>query len=188
VAYRTPLDNVPGITRGSEQPKDTEGGAGGAGAGAGSRPERITDPAEARAARETLFRQDDRGREQLVLESPRHAVANLSRLLAMPPEESDDLLLAQLISNATKRRMVEDGGQPADAVAFLRENSADIRDLLRRMPFAEQSLDVELMQQGRNIYQLRLRRSPSRGLKFDSVWVTLEGGQWKFLWITERAR
>ncbi|MCU0689531.1 MAG: hypothetical protein MUE97_07325, partial [Phycisphaerales bacterium] len=150
--------------------------------GAGARPERITDPAEARAARETLSKPDERGREQLVLESPRHAVANLSRLLAMPPEQSDELMLAQLISNATKRRMVEDGGQPADAVAFLRENSADIRDLLRRMPFAEQSLDVELMQQGRNVYQLRLRRSPSRGLRYDSVWVTLEGGQWKFLW------
>ncbi|MFN7396232.1 MAG: hypothetical protein ACK5UW_04705 [bacterium] len=167
ISYKTPLDRVPGASRSdaslAKQVQQT--------------------PVEAaRAKREELSKKDERGREVLVLESPHQAIFNLGRLLNDPA--SDGMLLEQLISETTKKRMVADGGTPEDAVVFLRENTQDIQDLLRRMPFAEQSMDVSMEKQGGGVYCFRLRKGPARGLRYDSVWLALENGKWKWVWVT----
>lgn len=169
LSYRTPLDNVPGIQRGDKPPSESGPGAASA----------AVDP---RAAPEALIRKDERGREVLVLESPRHVIVHLSRMLGDP--ESDALMLEQFVSEQTKRRMITDGGEPGDAIKYIRANARAINDLLTRMPFAEQSPDVSMERQGNNVYRLRLRKGPARGLTFDSVWVVLEGGKWKWLWVS----
>jgi hypothetical protein len=199
--YWTPLSNVPGAIRGDDaQPESAKGPT----------------LAEARQSLEQLYKEDERGRQTLLLSSPRQALGNLRRLLDTPapipgappappdpanpsrePLDPDALMLQQLLSERTIRQMRSEGKEPAEAVRWMRANAPDIQALIARMPFAEQSVDVEFNREPQRQYRMRLRAGPARGLRFDTIWLASEGGilpggqaggQWRIVWVGKSDR
>jgi len=175
LGYWTPLSGVPGSFRGSDDPL----------AGDPQRPDGVLRGAAAQAEAERLFEVDPRGRERLRLASPGLAMGNLRRLLRMEDVESGKrLMVEQLLSRQTFEQMYREGRGREEAASFFFENRQDVLATLARMPFGEQSPDVAFERAEGKLYQLRLRRGPARGLVFDSLWLALEGAEWKVVWLS----
>jgi hypothetical protein len=178
VSFRTPLSNIPGAFRGSDDPRDQ----------GPQHPGGVLTGASADAEVEKLFELDERGRERLLLGGPRMAMNNLRRLLRMEDQEqAKALMVEQLLSVRAFEHVTREGKEPRDAAEFFFFNRQDVLATLARMPFGEQSPDVAFERFDGRLYQLRLRRAPARGLRFDSLWLALEGGKWKVVWLSEGA-
>lgn len=121
------------------------------------------------------------GSRRLVLASPLHVMRLLELLL---DDEQDRLIIEQLFSERTVAEFGGEGKSVQQAVDYLRQHRRDIAVLFARMPLAENSPTVIVDQPGDRVWIIRLTGRPAENLRFTRLWVRLERGQWKFLWVT----
>lgn len=116
----------------------------------------------------------------VLLRSPaiRHVMIHLHAAL----KEEDNALLDQVVSTATRRHFASEGRPPEAIHEFLRTNQNDIMVLFGRMPQAERSPMVKLSREG-GALRLRLTGVLANDIRFTELWVVLEGGNWKLLWV-----
>lgn len=139
------------------------------------------DAAEIDEAQNKLVVENPDGSKRLILASPLH-VMRLTELLLN--EGHDQLMIDQLFSEKT---LLEFGGpdrSAQQAVDYLREHQRDLSILFARMPLAENSPTVIVDQPGDRTWIIRLTGKPAEGLRFTRLWVRMEHGKWKFLWVT----
>ncbi|MBX3385272.1 MAG: hypothetical protein KF768_01730 [Phycisphaeraceae bacterium] len=120
------------------------------------------------------------GSRRLVLASPMHVMRLLERLL---DDQEDQLIIDQLFSERTLQEFAGSGKGPQQAVEYLRQHRRDIAVLFARMPLAENSPTVIVDQPGDRVWVIRLTGRPSENLRFTRLWVRLERGRWKFMWV-----
>jgi hypothetical protein len=108
-------------------------------------------------------------------------MAHLERTL---DEGEDDLIFDQLVSEETKRHMEREGRDPREVVAMLKLSRRDLAQMFARMPFGEQSPTARFEQTAKRQYVLRLTGAAAKDVKFTKLWVALEGGSFKFLWVS----
>jgi hypothetical protein len=130
-----------------------------------------------------LVTEHDDGSKTYIARSPRHVMAHLETILDENSEMGDQELLDQLISDKTKQHYREQGKDPMEFVADLRNARKDIAKFFARMPMGEQSPTVLIDQPGDNIWVVRLTGAATKGLRFTKLWVRLEGVQWKLMWL-----
>jgi hypothetical protein len=116
----------------------------------------------------------------LISRSIRHLMTHLENTLS---SGEDDLLFDQLIADAAKEEFRAQGKDPREIVTYLKKNHEDIRALFGRMPFAEQSPSVILLQPGNKVMHLKLTGLAAEDVRFTHLWVRLEKENWKLLWI-----
>jgi hypothetical protein len=121
------------------------------------------------------------GTRVLNLRSIRHLMAQLNRSLA---EDDLDLFYEQAVSADARQHWTAQGREPREAIIeYLQENRQAIAMLFARMPNGEQSPTVNVDKIGRSQFRLRVRDSSAQGLKLTTLWVELEQGRWKLVWI-----
>jgi hypothetical protein len=91
----------------------------------------------------------------------------------------DQLLAEELISELRSR-----GQTPDDYVDWLHENRRDVEIMLARMPMFERSPTVVYEQTAKHTYRVRLTGAAERGVKFTQLWVSMERGRYRLLWIS----
>lgn len=122
------------------------------------------------------------GSVKLVARKIRHVMVHLFNTLR---DEDADLLYEQVVSSATKRHFeAEKPDARAYILSFLKEHEQDISALFARMPAAEQSPGVRLTKTDERAFKLELMGSPTRGLRFTTLWVVMEQGQWRLYWVS----
>ena len=135
-----------------------------------------------------LIRTTPTGERVIISQSPRHVVILTRRLLASNDESDGVLLYNQLVSDDTKRRALSEGEDPTRVLEYLKDNKADILELLAAMPMGELSPEIAYEPiddgSGKDRARLRVRSSLSRKLHFTQLWVQKEGpNQYRFLWV-----
>ncbi len=128
-----------------------------------------------------LFTLNLDGSKRLVLASPLHVM----RLLELLLDEGEDKTIAdQLFSEKTRLEFGGTAESAVQAVDYLHQHRRDIAVLFARMPLAENSPTVIVDQPGDRVWVIRLTGRPAEGLRFTRLWVRLESGKWKFMWVT----
>ncbi len=155
--------------------------AGQEGDGAGT-----TDPtASADALPQELVQTTPEGKKRIVSRSVRHVMVHLATLLN---EGDDDTLYEQLLADHTKRHFAEQGKDArAESLAYFKGHREEIMALFARMPMAERSPGVLLEPAGGTatgrLFKLRLQGTAARGVMFTDLWLAVEKGQWKLVWV-----
>lgn len=149
--------------------------------------------AEARLAAAEQAEEDDPlvqrtpdGRVTMKAASTRDLIAVLSRVINAPPDDEAmrEAFYEQLVSQTTKTHFQSEGKDPRQEVTdFLSSNRTHINRLLGRLPGGENSPGVIVTSSGRSQFKVELTGAGARGLKFTEVWVALEGGQWRLVWL-----
>lgn len=99
-------------------------------------------------------------------------------------EDKDQILIDQLFAEDLLTELRSRRQDPEDYVDWLHENRRDIEAMLARMPMAERSPTVLYEQTGRRQYRVRLTGAAERGVKFTQLWVAMERGKYRLLWIS----
>jgi hypothetical protein len=99
-------------------------------------------------------------------------------------EDRDEVLIDQLLAEDLLEELHSRRQEPEDYVDWLHQNRRDVEAMLARMPMAERSPTVVYEQTGRRQYRVRLTGSAERGLKFTELWVVMERGKYRLLWIS----
>ncbi len=130
---------------------------------------------------EELVKVGPDGKKVIVSRSIRHVMVHLATLLN---ENDDETLYEQLVSEHTKKHFAEQGlDARAESLGFLKTNREDIMALFGRMPMAERSTGVVLERAPGNLFKLSLQGTSTRTLRFTDLWITMERGQWKLVWV-----
>lgn len=111
---------------------------------------------------------------------PEHLVLHLRNCLAMAEA---DLILEQLLSEATKEEYAAQNRDPREAVDWLLTNQRDVILLLNRMTGGLSSPDVSWQSMG-NGYRLILAPHLQRTFRFTKLDVVRESGQFRLLLIS----
>lgn len=144
----------------------------------GSRFKDFKDPT-ALPGESTLTKNPD-GSIKLIAKNVRHLMINIQMCLEY---EDDEVLYEQVISEQTKQEFQGQGKDPHETVAFLKDNRDDVMALFARMPFGEQSPNIILKQPARRTMVLELTGLAAKDMRFTELWVVMEQGDWKLLWI-----
>ncbi len=99
-------------------------------------------------------------------------------------EDRDEILIDQLLAEDLIERLRMKGEDPLDYVDWLHENRRDIEAMLARMPMAERSPTVTFVQTAKKQYCISLTGSAEKGMKFTELWVAMERGKYRLLWIS----
>jgi hypothetical protein len=128
---------------------------------------------------EPRFTNDD-GSITLVNATGRHLMANIVYCL-----EQDDpaLFVDQILSQQTITDAYAKGHEPEDVFDILKENADDVRELFTRMPFGEHSPTVIMKPLGPNKFEIRLTGVSARNLKWRSMTMVMEHGNWRLVWF-----
>lgn len=133
------------------------------------------------APEELVVRQPD-GRVRLVSTQIRHVMVHTFTCLR---DNQWDLLYDQVVSQRTKEHFAQEHEDPRRHIlTFLKEHEDDISTLFARMPNAEKSPAVRLTRVERNMFKLALDNASTRGLRFTTLWISMERGQWKLVWVS----
>ncbi len=138
----------------------------------------VTDPVAAMRLEASLRRVNDDQSITLISRAPRHVIFHLLQTLRAGEYE---LLEGQVLSEHTKRSMIEAGRDPAEAVDYLRSNQLEIEEFLAVIPFGEQTPGMIQQSIGRNMFRLQVDQARLLGLKFDSLDVIIEDQSYRLL-------
>jgi hypothetical protein len=120
------------------------------------------------------------GSVTLISRSPRHLTAHIQRTLVRDQRE---LFVEQVLSERTKREYLDRGRDPSEAFDALKLRQSDVLALFARMPFGEQSPNAFLTKVEEKVFRLKLTGAAGRDLRWTSVDMIVEGGQWRLLWF-----
>ncbi|MEO1128568.1 MAG: hypothetical protein AAFX05_02545 [Planctomycetota bacterium] len=179
VGVRGGLQSIPGATGGirAETPDTRGGDTAWAGTLAAYQPEVDGEPVEGRPLR---IAQEPDGSIILLNRSPRELVINLHETLR---DQEHDLLFEQVLSEQTKQRYRDRSRDPRDAVTWLARNERPIQELLATMPAGEQTPGAFLQPLGDNAYRIEAPGRELLDLKYSSLDVVVEQGQFRLLLI-----
>lgn len=168
VRYKPFLTGIDGATfggpKGSQGPVDPNAG--------------YTDPTA--NSEEKLVTENPDGTKTLISRCPLHVMSHLERFL---DEHDDRTLIEQVISEKTLAEFRSRGQTDVELLDYLYANRRNIAMMFARMPLAEHSPTVIVDQPGDKTWVIRLTGSSTRGLACTRLYVRLERGQWRFLWI-----
>ena len=123
---------------------------------------------------------NDPTKATLILRSPQHVVIQLFETLN---NKEYDLLYEQVLSDKLKQNYREQFRDPHEAVDYLVRNQRDVRKLIATMPAADQTPGLYLQPLGDNMFRIE---APGRGaldMKFQTLDLILESGQFRLLLI-----
>lgn len=140
---------------------------------------RVT-PADPTKAGDSIVRETPDGKVVLISKSPQHVMMHVERCL---DEEQDQLLLEQVISEQTKDYYRTQGKDPLAYVQLLRDRRKDVAKLFSRMPQGEHSPSVMLRQLPDRVWRLDVVGGYAKGLNWTRLWVRMERGEWKLMWM-----
>lgn len=120
------------------------------------------------------------GSVTLVSRSPRHVMQHVERCL---DNDEDQLLFDQVIAEETKNYYRAQGKDPREYIDWLRENRKHVSRLFARMPQGESSPTVMLRQLPDRTWRIDVVGNYAKDLRYARLWVRMERGQWKLLWI-----
>lgn len=120
------------------------------------------------------------GKKTLISRAPLHVMQHVERCL---DENEDDLLLDQIIASQTKDYYRAQGKDPRQYVELLRSRRKDIAKLFARLPQGENSPTALLRQLPDRTWRVDLVGGYAKDLTWTRLWVQMERGQWKLLWI-----
>ena len=164
---------------GAKAVRDGVPAGGGAEGGESGQPADATASSDARP--EDLVKTGPDGKKVIVSRTIRHVMIHLSTLLS---EGDDDTLFNQLLADYTKAHFAAQGKDArTESLAYLKGNREDIMALFGRMPMAERSPGVMLEQSDGKLFRLALRGTAARGMRMSELWITMEKGQWKLVWV-----
>lgn len=146
----------------------------------GGRDTAFTDPGAVPDDRTIIKNRD--GSVTLVSKSVRQLMRHLERTL--DDGKQDDLIFEQLIAEETKKYIRSEGTDPKEYVAYLHECRRDIGLFFARMPVGEHSPTVVFEPTGDKQYCVRLTGASANGVRFTKLWVALEKGTFKLLWLS----
>jgi hypothetical protein len=98
--------------------------------------------------------------------------------------DRDEVLVDWLLAEDLLTELRQRKQEPQDYVDWLHDHRRDIEAMLARMPMAERSPTVIYEQTGKRQYCVRLTGSAQRGMKFTELWVAMERGKYRLLWIS----
>lgn len=120
------------------------------------------------------------GRVVLTSRSPADLMFHLMTTLR---NKEHDLLLDQVISERTKQEYRRRGRDEREAVEFLAANEKDVAALLWAFPMGERTPGVIMENVGRNAFRLRAPVVMRGELRFTTLDVVIEHGQFRLLMI-----
>ncbi len=123
---------------------------------------------------------NDDGSITLVNATGRHLMANIVYCL-----EQDDaaLFVDQILSEQTINDAYANGREPEEVFDILKEHADDVRELFMRMPFGEHSPTVLMKPLGPNKFEIKLTGVSARNLKWRSMTMVMEHGNWRLVWF-----
>lgn len=128
----------------------------------------------------SLRRTDEDGRVTLVARSPAHVMFHLTQTLS---NQEYDLLLDQVLSDATKTEYRRRGLDPMEAVEYLIARQADIMQLFASMPLGDQTPGVSFETIGPNMFRLSPPAAIAHELRFRQFDVIIERREFRLLMI-----
>ncbi len=128
----------------------------------------------------TLRRTEEDGSVTLISRSPSHVMYHLTQTLR---NKEYDLLLDQVISDATKSEYRKRAADPMDAVRYLTSNEREIQSLFAAMPLGDQTPGVLFETIGPNQFRLAPPAAISHELKFKHFDVIIERREFRLLMI-----
>lgn len=99
-------------------------------------------------------------------------------------EDRSDVLIDQLFAEDLLAELRSRNQDPEEYVDWLYDNRREIEQMFARMPMAERSPTVVYEQTARRQYRVRLTGAAGRGMKFTELWVAMERGKYRLLWIS----
>lgn len=118
--------------------------------------------------------------ERYISRSPVHVMRHVERCL---DEEKDKPLLDQIVASSTKEHYRAQGKDPMVFIESLHERRKDIAKLFSRMPQGESSPTVQLRQFPDRVWRLDVVGGYAKDLVLTRLWVQMESGQWKLMWV-----
>ena len=128
----------------------------------------------------TLRRTDEDGVVTLMARSPAHVMFHLSQTLR---NQEYDLLLDQVLSDATKIEYRKRGMDPMEAVKYLASRQDDIMALFAAMPLGDQTPGVNFETIGPNRFRLSPPAAITHDLRFTHFEVIIERREFRLLMI-----
>ncbi len=123
---------------------------------------------------------DEKGVVTLISRSPAHVMYHLSRTLR---NKEYDLLLDQVLSDATKIEYRKRAMDPMEAVRFLASHEKDIQALFAAMPLGDQTPGVAFDTIGPNRFRISPPPSIAQELKLRRFEVIIEDRRFRLLMI-----
>lgn len=143
----------------------------------------LGEPASPQNPVDTLVTVNPDGSRTLTAKNYRDVIALLSRV-TNGEAELDEAFVDQLVHSDTKAHFRTQGKDPREGVpAFLHANRTPINKLLARLPGGENSPGVIVGAVGRNRFKLELTGPAAKGLAYTELWVGLEDGKPRFIWV-----
>lgn len=131
---------------------------------------------------ENLRLTDPRGVVTLVSRNPRELIFHLRMTLQ---QEESDLLLDQVLSEATREEYRTRGMDPSEAVAFLRQHRAEIERLLQQIPMGELSPGLFARPLGPSRFRLEIPKGRvDPALRFRRFDYVFERGSCRLLLVS----
>ncbi|MBC7835065.1 MAG: hypothetical protein H7Y88_08180 [Phycisphaerales bacterium] len=128
-----------------------------------------------------IVQESPTGEKVLVSRSVSHLMSHIQNTL---DDEEDIILIEQVFSDALKEYLKGEGYTPEQYAEYLHECRRDLGLMFARMPFGERSPSAVFQKTAKKQYCLKLTGQAARGVRFTRLWVILEGGQFKLLWIS----
>lgn len=127
-----------------------------------------------------LIIEHDDGSVTLQARTPRHLMVHIFQTLR---ENQADLFVDQVLSQMTKEQYAQRGLNPLDAFKLLKEHEQDVNKLFTRMPAGARSPDVIFRKISPNVYRLKIGGLAAKGIKWTSMDITMEYGNWRLVWF-----
>ena len=128
------------------------------------------EPIEGQSLRHRL----EDGSTHLVSRAPAHLVLHLIQTLQ---QQEHDLLFEQLISEHTKSLLEDRGRDPREAIDYLVENEADVREALLALRGGADAPGIRLRSFGGNRYRLESSGRSGSARRFGSLDIRIEKGR-----------
>lgn len=122
------------------------------------------------------------GSTTLVTKSVRQLMRHLERTL--DDGKQDEIIFDQLIAEDTKQYIRSQNTDPREYVAYLHNQRREIALFFARLPVGEGSPNAVFEPTGNKQYVVRLTGAAAKGLRFTKLWVALEKGNFKLLWLS----
>lgn len=123
---------------------------------------------------------DDDGNVKLTARNGRDLIVHIYETIR---DNEKDIFTRQVLSQSTREEYVKRGFDPGKAFDDLRARSDDIVDLFNAMPQGELTPGIFLKPIGKNRYRLQVSGLAARDLKWTSMDVVSERGNFSLLWF-----
>lgn len=120
------------------------------------------------------------GSVTLQARTPRHLMVHIVTTLR---NDQPELFVDQVLSELTKEQYAKRGLDPIDAFNLLKEHEQDLNQLFARMPSGARSPDVIFRKISPGIHRLKVSGLAAKGIKWTSMDITMEHGNWRLVWF-----